>query len=153
MAAADVERARLSRRLSFDVLLRFRLNEAGVDIRSTGTDFVDGQPVDVVEFSDADSNVEKLGIAHETHLPIRREWVRKLPNREREQYIETLSKYHTAKNSTVQFPFYISRERNGIKTTEFFLEEIDVNHHFDDSMFERPAGKERVDVPSRKPRK
>jgi hypothetical protein len=150
LPAADVERIRLSRKASFDVILRFRLNEPGVEVLYTGTDFVDGQPVDVVEFSDADVNVVKLGLAHETHLPVRREWERKLPNHVREQNVETLSKYHAAKGSIVQFPFYIGRERNGIKVFEFFITEIDTNHRLDDSMFERPPGPERIDVPSRK---
>jgi hypothetical protein len=150
LPATEIERNQLSRKLSFDVILRLRLKEPGVELLFTGTDFVDGQPVDVVEFSDADANVAKLGIAHETHLPVRREWERKLPNHVREQNVETLGKYHVAKGSTVQFPFYVRRERNGIKVFEAFFEEIDATHRLDDSLFERPAGKERVDVPSRK---
>ncbi len=150
LPAAEIERSQLSRKLSFDVILRFRLKEPGAAALFTGTDFVDGQPVDVVEFSDADLNVVKLGLAHETHLPVRREWERKLPNHEREQNVETLGKYHAAKGSVVQFPFYVLRERNGMKVFEAFIEEIDATHRLDDSLFERPKGKERIDVPSRK---
>jgi hypothetical protein len=148
--AADIERIKLSHRLSFDVILRFRLNEPGVQLFFIETDFVDGQPVDIVEFSDADRNVVKLGFAHESHLPVRREWERKLPTKDREQNVETLSKYHAAKGSIVQFPFYIGRERNGIKVSEFFITEIDTTHRLDDSLFDRPPGPDRVDVPSRK---
>jgi hypothetical protein len=81
---------------------------------------------------------------------VRREWDRKLPNKEREQNVETLTKYHAVKGGIVQFPFYIGRQRNGIKVSEFFIAEIDTNHRNDDSMFERPPGPERIDVPSRK---
>jgi hypothetical protein len=150
LPAADIERIRLGRKLSFDVVLRFRLTEPGSEVLYTGTDFVDGQLVDIVEFSDADRNVVKLAIARDSHLPVRREWERKLPNSEREQNLEILTKYHSAKGGIVQFPFYIGRQRNGIKVSEFFIEEIDTNHRLDDSMFERPPGPERIDVPSRK---
>jgi hypothetical protein len=150
MPAADVERIRFGRKLSFDVILRFRLNEPGAEVLFTGSDFVDGQLVDIVEFSDAGRNLARLSIARDSHLPIRREWDRKLPNREREQNVEILTKYHAAKGGVVQFPFYVGRQRNGIKVSEFFIEGIDTSHRLDDSLFQRPAGKERIDVPSRK---
>jgi hypothetical protein len=150
MATAEVERIKLSRSLSFDVVLRFRLKEAGISVLALGTDFVEGRPVDIVEVADNENRVVRMGFDQQTHLPVRREWERTLPNRQREQWVETLGKYHAAKNSPVQFPFYIRREKNGIKVYEGFVTEVEVNSRHSDSLFQRPEGKERIDVPSRR---
>lgn len=151
LPAPEVERIRLSRQLSVDVILRFRRNEPGMDVNFMKTDFVDGRPTDFVEINDKDNKRVTIGFDQQTHLPVRREWERKLPNaKEREQWVEELGKYHPAKNSSVLFPFYVRRERNGIKVFEGFITEADASSRLSDALFERPAGKERIDVPSRK---
>ena len=152
MPAPEVERIKYNRALSFDIVLRFRLKEPGVSIYAAGSDFVDGRPVDMVDFADAQNNSVRMSFDRQTHLPVRREWERKLPNREREQNIEVLGKYRPAKNNAAQFPFYIRRERNGLKVFESFLNDVEVAR-LSDALFQRPDGKERIDVPSRQPKK
>ncbi len=147
---AEVARVLLGRKLSVDRILRFRMNEPGLEITYAGADFVDGRPVDKVDVFDRDGDLVTISFDQQTHLPLRREWERKLPNREREQNVETLGKFSPAKNSSVLFPYYVRRERNGIKIFELFLGEIGVNGRTSDALFERPTGKERIDVPSRK---
>jgi hypothetical protein len=149
MAEAEVERIRFGRSLNVDTILRFRLKEPGITLTFTGTDMIDGRIVEKVEFADAGNNVVTISFDQMSHLPLRREWERKLPNREREQNVETLGKYVRAKNSEALFPYYIRRERNGFKIFEAFYNEVEVGKA-PESLFERPGGKERIDVPSRK---
>ena len=149
MADTEVERIRFGRSLSVDTILRFRLKEPGIALTYTGTDFIDGRLVERVEFADADNNLVTISFDHLSHLPLRREWERPLPNHEREQNVETLSKYLAAKNSSVLFAYYVRRERNGIKIFEAFFNAIEVGKA-PEPLFERPPGKERIDVPSRK---
>ncbi len=148
MPDAERERIQLSRQLSIDTILRFRTKEPGVEFNYLGVDFVDGRQVDKVEFADRENNAAVLSFDSSTHLPLRREWERKLPNHQREQNLELLSKYLAAKNSSVLFPYYIHRERNGQKIFESFLSEVTVGK-VSAGLFERPSGKERIDVPSR----
>ena len=146
---AEIDRILLGRKLSADTILRFRLNEPGIDITHVGIDFIDGQPADVIDVYDKDRNEVKIAIDQFSHCPVQRSWERQLPNHEREQNVETLGKYSPAKNSPVLFPYYVRRERNGIKIFEAFFANVEVGHA-PDSLFERPPGKERIDIPSRK---
>ena len=144
----EVERIHLGRELSVDNLLRFRFKkEEGLEITHTGTDLVDGRTADLVEVVDAQNRVLIIAFDQSSHLPLRREWERRNPKtRDREQYVEILGKYLHAKGSgAVLEPYYIHRERNGLKVFESFLTEITVNPKLPDSLFERPSGPDRPD--------
>src|SRR5258707_15267670 len=52
MPASEIERIKLGRMLSFDVVLRFRLKEPGLSILFIGTDFVESRLVEIVEVAD-----------------------------------------------------------------------------------------------------
>jgi len=149
LPATEVERIRFGRSLNVETILRFRLKEPGITLTYMGSDFIDGRLVEKVEFADAENNVATISFDEQTHLPVRRQWERKLPNREREDNVETLGNYVALRNATVQFPHYIRRERNGIKIFEAFWSDIEIGKA-PESLFERPGGKERIDVPSRK---
>jgi len=146
MMPADVERIRTSRELSIDNILRFRLKEPGLEVSHIGVDMLDGRQVDLLEIVDSENRVVTLTIDRSSHLPIRREWVRRLPKTgDREENVETLGKYIRAKGSFVMVPTYIRRERNGIKIFEAFYNEVQAGGKLADSFFERPAGPELKD--------
>lgn len=147
MKEAEVARIRFGRSLNVDTILRFRLKEPGTSITFVGPDVIDGRQVEKVEFADPENNIVTISFDQQSHLPLRREWERKLPNHEREDNVETLGKYVSAKNGSVLFPYYIRRERNGIKIFEAFWDGVEIGKA-PESLFERPAGKERIDVPS-----
>ena len=145
MLPEEVEPIRLRRELSVDHLLRFRFKkEEGLEIAHIGTDLVDGRTADLVEVVDAQNRVVTIAFDQSSHLPLRREWERRNPKtNEREQNVEILSKYLRAKGSgAVLEPYYIHRERNGIKVFESFLTEVTVSAKLPDSLFERPPGPE-----------
>jgi len=146
MMPADVERIRTSRELSIDTILRFRLKEPGLEVAQVGVDIVDGRQVDLLEIVDSQNRVVNLTVDRKSHLPIRREWVRRLPKTgDREENVETLGKYIRAKGTSIMMPTYIRRERNGIKIFEAFYNEVQAGGKLADSFFERPAGPELKD--------
>lgn len=146
MLPTDVERIRTARELSVDSILRFRLNEPGLEVAHSGTDMMDGRAVDLIEIVDSQNRMVILTVDRKSHLPIRREWVRFLPKvREREENVETLGKYVRAKGSSIMMPTYIRRERNGVKIFEAFYSEVHAGAKLADSLFERPPGKELKD--------
>jgi hypothetical protein len=146
MLPAEVERIRIGRELSLDSLLRFRLKEPGLEVTHTGTDIIDGRTVDLVEIVDSQNRMVNLTIDRNSHLPVRREWVRfNERTREREENVETLGKYVRARGLSIMMPTYIRRERNGIKLFEAFFTEVYAGGHLADSLFERPSGKELKD--------
>jgi hypothetical protein len=146
LPAEEVERIRLTRELSVDNILRYRLKEPGLEIAYTGLDLVDGRAADLVEIVDAQNRTVVIAFDQGNHLPLRREWERRLPRtNEREENVEILGKYLKLKGSNVTVPLYIRRERNGIKTFETFLTEAVINAGVSDALFHRPAGPERPD--------
>ena len=146
MLPTDVERIRSARELSVDSILRFRLKEPGLEVAHMGTDIMDGRTVDLIEIVDAQNRVVNLTVDRKSHLPIRREWVRRIPKTgDREENVETLGKYIRAKGTSIMMPTYIRRERNGIKIFEAFYNEVQAGSKLADSFFERPPGPELKD--------
>ncbi len=150
----EVERIRFNRELSVENILRFRIEEQGLEVAHVGADLVDGRPVDLVEIVDAQNRMVTIAFDQASHLPLRREWERRNPKtREREVNVETLGKYLAAKAGSksaspqeagpVLAPYYSRRERNGIKVFELFLTEATVNPKLSDQLFQRPPGPDR----------
>lgn len=165
LPSEEIERIRLGRDLSVDNLLRFRLKEPGLEVAFIGTDLVDGRQAELVQIVDAQNRTVTIAFDQSSHLPVRREWERRDPKtRERELNVETLGKYLPVKlgkgagagnngprpwvtgpgtqgrGGPLLAPYYIRRERNGIKIFEVFLTEMSSNVRSPDPLFERPRG-------------
>lgn len=146
MLPTDVDRIKSARELSVDSILRFRLKEPGLEVAYLSTDIVDGRTVDMVEIADSQNRQVVLTVDRKSHLPIRREWVRRIPKTgDREENVETLGKYIRAKGTSIMVPTYVRRERNGVKIFEAFYNEVQAGGKLADSFFERPAGPELKD--------
>ncbi len=141
----EIQRVLLNREMSVDNILRFRLNEPGLVAEWVNTDMADGRRVEIVEITDSKNRVVTISFDESTHFPLQREWERPIPKtREREQNVESLSKYLTVKGAPgVMAPYYIRRERNGMKVFETFLNEVKLNSNVSESLFSKPSGPER----------
>ena len=120
-------------------ILRARLNEPNVSFDSRGTDVVENQPVEVIDFYDSENRNVRMWIHYSTLLPVRQLVKRWDPLiKDRREEITRYTKYRDAGNG-VMWPFAIQRERDGEKTSQLFSDSVKVGP-LDDSLFKLPAG-------------
>lgn len=117
-------------------ILRMRLKEPGMIIESRGAEVVDNQPVEVVDFTDADNRVTRVYFQRSTKLPTKQEYVRR-DQGERYEEVTLFSKYRNVDGIT--WPFVTRRERDGYKIFEFFSESVEFNKDLTDDLFTLPA--------------
>ena len=121
-------------------ILRERLNEPGVEWESSGSDVIENQPVEVLNFYDAQDRNVTVWINADTFLPVRQRfqhWDNIIKDRREE--VTRYSKYRDVGNG-VMWPFAIERERDGEKIFNMFSERVTVNDPLDDKLFELPPG-------------
>lgn len=127
---------------SIDNILRFRLNEPGMELRYAGGDIVELKKVDWVELTDVDNHTIRIAIDRESHLPIRKSLEMRDPKTQlKTEEIEYLSNYHLFNG--IETPLQIERERNGYKTYQAFYEKCDYNTNPPDALFTRTSLDER----------
>lgn len=120
-------------------ILRQRLNEKGLEIESKGTEVVDNQPVEAVEFVDRENNAVTVYFHQSTKLPVRQKWTRRDPATRRQSVEVTLFSKYREVGGGIQWPFTTLRERDGEKTFEMFAESVAVNRGLPDNLFLLPA--------------
>lgn len=119
-------------------ILRQRLGEPGLIIESRGSDVVENQPVDIVDFTDNDNRTVTVYFNQITHLPAKQVANRRDPKtRELNEEVTRFSKYHDVHG--IPWPFDIQRERNGEKTYQMFSESVEINTGLTDNLFTLPA--------------
>ncbi len=118
-------------------ILRMRLEEPGMIIESRGSEVVDNQPVEVVDFTDSDNGVTRAFFQMSTKLPVKQEYVRR-DKGERFEETTIFSKYRDV-GGGVMWPFAIRRERDGDKIFEIYSESVEINKDLTDNMFTLPA--------------
>jgi outer membrane lipoprotein-sorting protein len=125
-----------------DNILRNRIHEKGMIFRYGGSDVVDYQECDWVELVDSDNRTFRIAIARSTHLPIRKVVdTRDANTRMRTEETEFYSNYHPING--VQSPFQITRERNGMKIYQAFIDKYDYNTGVSPSLFTKESLDER----------
>ncbi len=125
-----------------DNVLRDRWKEPGTILRYLGPDVVDLKEADWIEFVDNENRSIRIAFAKATHLPLRKVLVTRDPGtRMRSETIEYYSNYHPI-GGVVQ-PFQVTRERNGQKIYQAFIEECKFNTNPSDSLFTKESLEER----------
>jgi hypothetical protein len=117
-------------------LLRVRLKEEGLVFRYGGNDVVDLKQVDWTEIEDRDRRNFRIAIDRSTHLPVRTVVsMRDAETREMNDEVTYYSDYHS--QNGIQTPFQVTRERNGRKNYQAFVEGCKYNTGLGDDLFTR----------------
>jgi len=125
-----------------DNVLRDRWKEPGTILRYLGPDVVDLKEADWIEFVDNENRSIRIAFAKATHLPLRKVLVTRDPGtRMRSETIEYYSNYHPIGGVTQ--PFQVTRERNGQKIYQAFIEECKFNTNPSDSLFTKESLEDR----------
>jgi outer membrane lipoprotein-sorting protein len=127
---------------SVDNLLRFRLKEPGLSVRFGGNDTVDLRQVDWVEINDSEGRKYRLAVNRSTHLLDR--VVVSTEDTENQQVNDdtTIFSNYQLKDS-VWTPMQFSREHNGRRTAQFFLDSCRYNPGFPQDLFSKDSLKTR----------
>jgi hypothetical protein len=124
--------------------MRHRLNEPGMIIEYTGSDVLVNEPVNIVEFTDAQNRALTVYFHYSTKLPIRQKFYRRDPQtKERFEEVTLFSKYRDV-GGGAKWPWAIRRERDGEKIFEIFSEKVTINQNLNDSLFLLPADIKRL---------
>ena len=119
-------------------ILRARFDEPNTSWFSKGADVVENQPVEIVDYYDADNRNVTVWIHSSTWQPVQQ--LVKVWNplyKERRDEITRFTKYGDAGNG-VMWPHTIQRDRDNEKTFQLFADSVKVGA-FPDSMFQLPA--------------
>ena len=129
------ERFRETTRRNIFYILRQRLGEPGMIMEHDGSEIVDNMPVHAVTITDAENLSTTVYFHQSTKLPVRQQFVRRVEKtKERFDELTRFAKYRDVAGG-IQWPFQITRERNGEKIYEIFSESVKINQGFDDSYF------------------
>jgi hypothetical protein len=121
-------------------VLRQRLNEPGIIFESRGADFFENRPMEIVDITDANNDKVTVYFDQLSKLPARQVYYRKDPiDNTKLEEASVFNKYRDV-GGGVMWPFAIRRERNGEKIFEAYLESVEINQNFKDSMFTLPQG-------------
>jgi outer membrane lipoprotein-sorting protein len=127
---------------SVDNLLRFRLKEPGVSIRFGGNDTVDLRQVDWVEINDSEGRKYRLAVNRSTHLLDR--VVVSTEDTENQQVNDDTTIYSNYQlKDSAWTPMQFSREHNGRRTAQFFLDSCRYNPGFPQDLFSKDSLKTR----------
>lgn len=119
-------------------MLRYRLNEDGMEVRYAGTDLADLKEVEWIEFSDRDHRALRLAVERTTHLPLR--WV--VEKRDPETRVRTeIATSYTQFISVdgVLTPLSITRAQNGRRVSQTYLTSCKYNTNLSPQLFTRAA--------------
>jgi hypothetical protein len=130
---AEVRRFQDGQIRSVLYILRMRLGEPGLLLESQGRDVVDNQPVEVVDFTDAENRVVRAYFQESTKLPVRQSSVRGA-GADRFEEVTLFAKYRDV-GGGVQWPFTLKRLRDRETVFEMFLDSASINQNLDDTLF------------------
>lgn len=127
---------------SVDNLLRFRLKEPGLSIRFGGSDTVDLRQVDWVEINDSEGRKYRLAVNRSTHFLDR--VVVSTEDTENQQINDDTTIYSNYQlKDSVWTPMQYSREHNGRRAAQFFLDSCRYNPGFPQDLFSKDSLKTR----------
>ncbi|MGH9674843.1 MAG: hypothetical protein ACRD44_16835, partial [Bryobacteraceae bacterium] len=133
------ERFRESTLRNVFYILRMRLREPGMITESQGTDVLDNQPVEVVDFIDGSNTTVTVYFHYSTKLPVKQVTYRRNPKtRERHEEVTHFSKYRDV-GGGVMWPMTIQRFRDGEKIFEIYSESVTINQDLSDIHFTLPG--------------
>ena len=125
-----------------DNLLRFRLHEPGLTIRFGGSDTVDLRQVDWVELNDSEGRKYRLAVNRSTHLLDRA--VVSTEDQENQQVNDDTTVYTNYQlRDSAWTPMQFTREHNGRRSAQFFLDSCRYNPGFPQDLFAKDSLKTR----------
>jgi hypothetical protein len=121
-------------------MLRYRLNEPGMEIDYIGTDIYLSRHVEVMELTDASNQTVRVYLDHNTMLPIHQtfSWLDEKTRMHNDEATE-FDKYRDA-GGGVMWPFSVERSRNGYKVYQQFAEQVQVDQSLPPRVFDLPPG-------------
>jgi hypothetical protein len=117
-----------------DNLLRFRLNEPGLAVRFGGNDTVDLKQVDWVEITDSEDRKFRLAVNRSTHL-LERAVVSTVDTENQQVDDDTTIYTNYQLKDSVWTPMLTSREHNGRRSAQFYLESCHYNPGLPSDLF------------------
>ncbi len=119
-------------------LLRYRLQEQGLQLRFGGSSVVDLKEIDWVEVVDSEQRTFRIAVARSTHLPVRS--VVTTRDEETREVREDVTLYSNFQlKDGVQLPMQVSRERDGRRIQQTFYESCQLNPQFPADWFTKAA--------------
>lgn len=121
-------------------MLRYRLNEPGMEVDYIGTDIYLSRHVEVMELTDATNITVRVYLDHNTMLPLHQtfSWLDETTRMHNDEATE-FDKYRDA-GGGVMWPFSIERSRNGYKVYQQFAEQVQVDQGLPPKIFDLPSG-------------
>ena len=124
-------------------IFRQRLGEKGLIIEHQGSDVVDYQPMEIVNFTDANNDVTTVYFHRSTKFPMKQKFVRRNKARgENDEEIALFDKYKEV-GGGAKWPLVYSRFRNGEKQFEMYADDVKINTGIADAYFSLPANIEK----------
>lgn len=121
-------------------IFRERLKEPGISVEASAPDVVENQPVDTLDFYDAENRRVTVWIHSSTHLPVKQRFYRIDDiTRQRREEVSRFSKYRDVGDG-VMWPYDVQRERDTEKIFEMYSDHVRVNEPLEDSLFQAPNG-------------
>ena len=119
-------------------ILRVRLKEPGIILESRGSDVLQNVAVEIVDITDADNRTTTVYFDQVTKLPVRQRFERRDPKtRLVDEEITLYSKYREV--AGVQWPYAVTRERNGEKIYQIFSDHVEINRPLKPNLFALPS--------------
>jgi len=134
----QIENFQRSNRHDLEYLLRFRLREEKFGLYYLGREFVDNRRAHVVELVDVDSRSVKLVVDGQSYLPVQIRYEQREPlSGARLRVVDYYAKYITVQG--IKTPMHLSRETQGKRSFEAYLEEVKYNTGVTDEFFSKAA--------------
>jgi hypothetical protein len=119
-------------------LLRQRLHEPGMIFESRGADVWENQPVNIVDITDSRDRMVTVYFHQDTKLPVMQKYSWRDPQTKDRNDEEThFARYREV--SGVEWPYQITRERNGEKIYQMFAESVAIDQDLTDNLFSLPV--------------
>ena len=137
----DESWARYLRITNNDILymLRYRVNEPGMQFDYVGTDVYLTSHVEIVDITDADNQTVRVYFDHNTMLPVHQTFSWMDPDTKyRNDEVTEFDKYRDS--GGVMWPYSIERERNGYKSYQRFATKVEIDQALPPNIFELPPG-------------
>jgi hypothetical protein len=137
----DEDWQRYARTTQNDILylLRFRLNEPGIQYEYAGSDVYLSRHVEIVDIIDAKDQTIRVFFDHNTMLPVHQSYSWLDPaTRVRNDEVTEYDKYRDA--GGIKWPFSIERARNGYKVYQMFADQVQVDQPLPPAIFDLPSG-------------
>lgn len=119
-------------------ILRYRLNEPGMQLDYTGAEVYLTAHTEVVDITDSENQTIRVYFDHNTMLPVHQSFTWIDSEKYRNDEVTEFDKYRDA--GGVMWPYSIERERNGYKVYQRFATKVEVNQQLPPKVFELPPG-------------